>query len=140
MKYAALLVGLACAIGLPLACSSTPSRPLGDDTVAITDHVQLANLTGPVDAVRDEYGMVHIYATNVPDAMRVMGYQMGRDRHVQLELIRRTAEGRMAEAFGDLSPSLIDSDISRMMFDRTSRKKMKTAMKPVTPPGTRPFR
>jgi penicillin amidase len=107
MKRALLLV-------LPLACSSTSTeaRPLGDDTVPITDNVSMTGLTGPVDAVRDEYGMVHIYATNIGDALRVMGYQMGRDRHVQLELIRRTAEGRMAEAFGDLSPSLIDDDIN----------------------------
>ncbi len=117
MNRIALFGGLASAILLPLACSSTPPpaptpRPLGDDSVPITDNVQLKNLSGPVDAVRDEYGMIHIYATNVPDAMRVMGYQVGRDRHVQVELIRRNAEGRMAEAFGDLSPSLIDSDIN----------------------------
>ncbi len=112
MKRASFFLGLASAVALPLACSGAPSRPRGDDKVLITDNVQLANLTGPVDAVRDEYGMVHIYATNVGDALRVMGYQVGRDRHVQLELIRRTAEGRMAEAFGDLSPSLIDDDIN----------------------------
>lgn len=107
MKRALLLV-------VPLACSSTstPTRPLGDDTVPITDNVSMTGLTGPVDAVRDEFGMVHIYATSVTDAMRVMGYQMGRDRHVQIELVRRTAEGRMAEAFGDLSPGLIDDDIN----------------------------
>jgi len=113
MKRVALL---ASAILLPLACSSSPPagppRPLGDDSVPITDNVQLKNLSGPVDAVRDEFGMVHIYATSIGDAMRVMGYQMGRDRHVQLELLRRVAEGRMAEAFGDLSPSLIDDDIN----------------------------
>jgi penicillin amidase len=99
---------------LPLACSSTstPTRPLGDDSVPITDNVSVTGLAGPVDAVRDEYGMMHIYATSVTDALRVMGYQMGRDRHVQLELIRRSAEGRMAEAFGDLSPGLIDDDIN----------------------------
>ncbi len=113
MKRATLFVGL----GLFFACSSTPApvpdtRPLGDSSVPITDNVQMTGLTGPVDAVRDEYGMIHIYATNINDAMRVMGYQMGRDRHVQLELDRRTAEGRMAEAFGDLSPSLIDDDIN----------------------------
>jgi penicillin amidase len=106
MKRALLLV-------LPLACSSsTTPRPLGDDSVPITDNVSVTGLGGPVDAVRDEYGMVHIYATSVTDALRVMGYQMGRDRHVQIELIRRTAEGRMAEAFGDLSPGLIDDDIN----------------------------
>jgi len=117
MKRIAFFGGLFSAVVLPLACSSTPApagdnRPLGDPNVPITDNVQLSNLTGPVDVVRDEYGMVHIYATNQNDALRVMGYQMGRDRHVELELIRRESEGRMAEAFGDLSPSLIDDDIN----------------------------
>lgn len=115
MKRAIFALGLFSAVILPLACSSTPSappRPLGDDSVPITDHVQVSNLSGPVDVVRDEYGMTHIYATSVTDALRVMGYQMGRDRHVELELIRREAEGRMAEAFGDLSPGLIDDDIN----------------------------
>lgn len=117
MNRFTLFGGLASAILLPLACSSTPvapvvPRPLGDDSVPITDNVQVKNLSGPVDAVRDEFGMIHIYATSITDAMRVMGYQVGRDRHVQVELIRRNAEGRMAEAFGDLSPSLIDSDIN----------------------------
>jgi len=107
MKRALLLI-------LPLACSSssTTSRPLGDDSVPITENVSVTGLAGPVDAVRDEFGMMHIYATSVTDALRVMGYQMGRDRHVQIELIRRSAEGRMAEAFGDLSPALIDDDIN----------------------------
>jgi len=117
MKRFTLLAGLLSSLLVPIACSSTPAPPAPEqrplpNSVPITDNVQLSGLTGPVDAVRDEYGMIHIYATNINDAMRVMGYQMGRDRHVQLELDRRTAEGRMAEAFGDLSPDLIDSDIS----------------------------
>ena len=93
-------------LALPLACSSSSptQRPLGDDTVPITENVSVTGLAGPVDAVRDEYGMIHIYATSVGDAMRVMGYQMGRDRHVQLELIRRTAEGRMAALPGHCVP------------------------------------
>ena len=117
MRRLGLLALLATSILAPqhLACSSTPAapaRPLGDTSVPITETQKLPCVSGPVDVVRDSFGMVHVYATTVPDAMCAMGYQMGRDRHVQLELIRRNAEGRMAEAFGDLSPSLIDDDIS----------------------------
>ena len=79
---------------------------------AVTQTVHLDHLSGPVDVVRDKQGMVHIFATNANDAMRVQAYQMARDRTAQLELVRRNATGRLAEAFGDLSPGLIDGDIA----------------------------
>ncbi|MEO6420808.1 MAG: penicillin acylase family protein, partial [Polyangiaceae bacterium] len=66
-------------------------------------------LLGPVDVLRDKNGMVHIYATTATDAFRVEAYQMARDRTVQAELVRRTAEGSLAEILG--TPDLIDQDI-----------------------------
>lgn len=85
--------------------------PFGDG-VAVNELVHLDNLSGPVDVVRDEHGTVHIFATNLADAVRVEAYQMGRDRTAQLELFRRVAEGRTAELLGDVSPDLIDNDIT----------------------------
>ncbi len=82
------------------------------DAVPISNKVSIANLTAPVDVVRDEYGMVHVHARTIEDALRVEAYQVARDRTVQLELIRRSATGRMAELFGDDAPGLIDSDIA----------------------------
>jgi penicillin amidase len=87
-------------------------RPLGTEVV-VTDELELDNLQGPVDVVRDSFGVVHIFATSPEDALRVQAYQVGRDRHAQVELIRRTAEGRMAEVFGDVSPDLVDDDIAQ---------------------------
>src|ERR1019366_3287556 len=55
---------------------------------AITTTTQLDNLSGPVDVVRDTNGLVHIWATNAVDALRVEGYQIAKDRTAQLELIR----------------------------------------------------
>ena len=79
---------------------------------AITTTTQLDNLSGPVDVVRDTNGLVHIWATNAVDALRVEGYQIAKDRTAQLELIRRSAEGRTAELLGDADPGLIDQDIA----------------------------
>lgn len=90
---------------------AAPTSPFPGD-VAITSTQPLANMSGPVDVVRDKTGMVHIYASNANDLMRVEGYQVAHDRTVQLELIRRVAEGRMAELLGDTQPSLIDRDIA----------------------------
>ena len=89
--------------------SAAPGRY---DSVPITSRKTVGGLQGPVDVVRDKYGMIHIRATSVVDAMRVQGYQTARDRTAQLELIRRTATGRLAEILGDAAPGLIDDDIA----------------------------
>lgn len=94
---------------LPQKTSSTPGRY---NDVPQSGTKDITGLEGPVDVVRDKYGMVHISARSMVDALRVEGYQVARDRTAQLELIRRSATGRLAETFGDASPALIDSDIS----------------------------
>lgn len=92
--------------------SGGPSGPGRYDDVPITSHKNVTGLAGPVDVVRDKYGMIHIRATTFADAVRVQGYQVARDRTAQLELIRRTATGRLAEILGDAAPTLIDDDIA----------------------------
>lgn len=87
----------------------TTARPW--EAVPVASRPNITGLTGPVDVVRDKYGMVHIYATNQDDAFRVQGYQVARDRTAQLELLRRSATGRLAELLGSFSPSLVDQDI-----------------------------
>lgn len=84
---------------------------LGDE-LPVDEQLQLAGLDGPVDAVRDKWGRMHIYATTVRDAMMVQGYVVARDRHAQLDLFRRFASGRLTEAYGVLDESLIEVDIS----------------------------
>ena len=97
--------------------SSTSSAgavgPLGQrDDLPVDQELQLDNLAGPVDVVRDKYGRPHIYATSIADAVRVEGYLVARDRTLQLEVLRRLSEGRMAEMLGLADETLIDTDIS----------------------------
>ncbi len=97
--------------------SNAPASPgpFGN-TPPIASTTQLANMSGPVDVIRDTHGIVHIWATNTNDALRVEGYQVAKDRTAQLELLRRFAEGRTAELLGDADPSLIDQDITMRMI------------------------
>jgi penicillin amidase len=78
--------------------------PLGEE-------VRLVGLTSSVEAVRDDRGMWHVYAHDDADAARAQGFLMARDRMGQMEFIRRSATGRMAEYAGSLRPSLVDDDI-----------------------------
>lgn len=88
------------------------ASPLGDrPDLPIDDRITVEGLSGPVDVVRDKYGRPHIYATSVPDAMRVEGYLVAIDRGMQLEFFRRYSEGRLAEILSNLSPAAIDNDI-----------------------------
>ena len=87
-----------------------PAGPLGN-ALPVDGRIALEGLSAPVDIVRDPTGTIHIYAQSQEDAFRAQGYAMARDRAVQLELLRRTAFGRVAEILGDDSPQTIDQDI-----------------------------
>lgn len=54
-------------------------------------------LINPVEVVRDEYGINHIYAQNEHDLFFAQGYCAAKDRLFQFELWRRQATGTLAE-------------------------------------------
>jgi penicillin G amidase len=116
--FARTTLGAATLLACAAACGDSGTAPPGPFgfTPPIATTTQLSNLSGPVDMIRDTNGLVHIWATSAVDAMRVEGYQIAKDRTAQLELIRRSAEGRTAELLGDSDPSLIDSDIAMRMI------------------------
>lgn len=87
-------------------------KGLFGERVPITRTQALSGLSGAVNAVRDKYGMVHIYARTAEDAFRVQGWMMAQDRNGQLEIARRLAEGRVAEYFGAADAGQIRSDIA----------------------------
>ncbi len=89
----------------------TSSGPYGNRT-PVTTSDQLTGLSAQVDVVRDQWGMVHVFGQNLPDTMRAQGYMSAHDRAAQIELFRRVAEGRLAEAFGNLDPTIVDQDIA----------------------------
>jgi penicillin amidase len=86
--------------------------PLGErEDLPVDERVDIENLSGPVDVVRDKWGRPHIFASSVADAVRVQGYLVAKDRGLQLEFLRRVSEGRMAEILGQTDPGQIDRDI-----------------------------
>jgi penicillin amidase len=56
---------------------------------------------------RDPYGVPHIVASTTEDAFFGYGYCLARDRLFQLEVLRRSVQGRLAEVFGR---SFLDAD------------------------------
>ncbi len=62
--------------------------------------MQLNGLYQPVKVIRDKWGMPHIYAKNLEDLYRTLGYIMAQDRLWHMDLIRRATQGRLSEIFG----------------------------------------
>lgn len=57
-------------------------------------------LTEEVEVLRDEWGIPHIYATNMHDLMFAQGYTQAQDRWWQMEFFRHLAGGAIEELTG----------------------------------------
>lgn len=64
------------------------------------DTLRIAGLQKPVEILRDQWGVSHIYAKNEHDLFLAQGYTAARDRAFQFEMWRRQATGTMAEIAG----------------------------------------
>ena len=116
-RFAGVVLGL---LLLAAGCSQ-PSEPGSFDELARRSLAQLGGeldvpgLREPVEVLRDEWGIPHIYAQNVDDLFMAQGYVMAQDRLWQMEMWRRWHEGRLSEIFG---PEAFDYDLRtrQMMF------------------------
>ena len=82
--------------------------------------LSLAGLTGPVEIIRDRWGVPHIYAANEHDGFFAQGFVHAQDRLWQMEVNRRLAAGRLSEMLGGLA---LDTDRTARTFgfDRLGR-------------------
>jgi len=67
--------------------------------------IQVAGLSQPVEVVRDQYGVAHIYAHTPEDLFFAEGYIHAQERFWQMEFRRRLASGRLSEIFGEATLS-----------------------------------
>ncbi len=66
----------------------------------IDGEIELPRLKHPVRIARDEWGVPHISAASDEDLFFAQGYVAAQDRLWQMEMWRRSAEGRLAEILG----------------------------------------
>ena len=62
--------------------------------------VPVLGLQNPVEILRDQWGVPHIYANEETDAWFAQGFVHAQDRLWQMELNRRVAHGQLAALFG----------------------------------------
>jgi penicillin amidase len=95
-----------------IGCSApTPPQSLEElatrSVSRIDGELEISGLREPVEVIRDEWGIPHIYARNDDDLFFAQGYVMAQDRLWQMEMWRRWRSGRLAEIFG---PEALDYD------------------------------
>ena len=99
--FALLFAALAVTAGVAGAWYIHTKQPQRSGTLV------LAQLTAPVSVRYDERGVPHIRAENEADLYRALGYVHAQDRLFQMEMVRRLAQGELAEVLG---PKLANVD------------------------------
>jgi len=91
--FIALLVVLGIGLGFVyyLAARSVPEYNASYAGLAVD---------GEVEIVRDSYAVPHIFGETDADVLFGLGFAHAQDRLWQMELLRRTAQGRLSEIFG----------------------------------------
>ena len=113
MRYgvSALTVGLSVLLSGCAGESRSPSAAsvASDSRLAQTSGtLQVPGLTDEVRIVRDRWGIPHIYAKNADDLFFAQGFVQAQDRLFQIDLWRRSTQGRLAEILG---ASYVEGDI-----------------------------
>ncbi|MEL6449744.1 MAG: penicillin acylase family protein [Pseudomonadota bacterium] len=121
---AALIVLAVLAVGLVYYLAAR-SLPAYDATVRVPA------ISAPVEIVRDNANVPHIFAETDADVFHGLGFAHAQDRLWQMMMLRRTAQGRLSEIFG--RPTLeIDSFVRRLDLYRLSVQSVAAQDAPTT--------
>jgi penicillin amidase len=112
-RPAPLLRPLLALLLLPLlaACPEPEPEPLPNpfEDLPEDSSFSLPCLSAPVEVIRTELGVPHIYAQNPIDLACAVGFTTARDRFFQMDLISRNGLGTLGELLGELG---LESDIA----------------------------
>ena len=78
-----------------------------------SDQLEVQGLAAPVEIVRNNSNVPHIFAASDTDAYFGLGFSHAQDRLWQMITLRRTAQGRLSELFGTATVD-IDSFVRRL--------------------------
>ena len=90
-----------------LAVQDSPLADASQRLAQVDGSLSVAGLQDEVRVVRDHWGIPHIYASNADDLFFAQGFVQAQDRLFQMDLWRRSGQGRFAEILG---PDYIERD------------------------------
>lgn len=93
-----LTTGVVClAVGTFVLAYYFAARSLPD----YDDQPSVAGITAPVEIIRNNANVPHIFGSTDADVFFGLGYAHAQDRMWQMTMLRRTAQGRLSELFGE---------------------------------------
>jgi penicillin amidase len=99
MRLSVVLAAAACAAAAALACHRTAVSP--PPLIAqVSGLIEVPGLGGEVSVIRDRYGIPHVYARSTNDLFVAQGFVQAQDRLFQMDLWRRSVQGRLSEVLG----------------------------------------
>lgn len=101
---------MAFGLGLVLSCG----KEKGIFDLTVSEKREVKGIEDKVEVVRDEWGVVHIYAKNEKDLFFVQGYMQAWDRLFQMLLMRGLAKGELSIIIGS---STLPMDLSMRLFN-----------------------
>jgi penicillin amidase len=87
----------------------------------VQGEVRAPGLHGPVEVLRDRWGVPHIYASDRHDLFFAQGYVIAWERLFQVELLTRIGLGTLSELFSDLTLP-IDRFVRTVGWNRIGRR------------------
>lgn len=108
---ALIIVTSACSVAQ--APSPTISQRAQASLSQIRGMLHIKGLQKPVTVLRDSWGVAHIYAQNQHDLFFAQGYVAAQDRLFQMELWKRSGQGRLAEVLG---PTALQRDVNARLL------------------------
>ncbi len=92
-----LAVGLVLALVAGTATGVVVARRSFPQT---SGEIEVPDLMGTVEVLRDDHGIPQIYADTTEDLMRAQGYVHAQERFFEMDVRRHATSGRLAELFG----------------------------------------
>src|SRR5690606_14970042 len=74
---------------------------------AVDGELEVAGLRAPVQVLRDDHGIPHVYADNADDLFFTQGFVHAQDRFFEMVFRRHVTSGRLAELLG---PDALETD------------------------------
>lgn len=103
--FLCVLLGTRMLLPIPFGELLSPQQGLWQNAESVSDMKQeslvFEGLNGLVDVYMDDRMVPHVFANDESDLYRVQGYLHARYRLFQMELITRSASGRLSEWFGE---------------------------------------
>ncbi len=94
------ILGPSSILAVALLCAVARAHAAGVTDLPVAQTLTFAQLGAPVDVVRDQYGVPHIYASTLNDAAFALGYLQANERMFQMDMFRRIPSGTVSEVLG----------------------------------------